>query len=282
MEHARMIQVRPRLTSYCCASPKLSVLPIGLALGVARRSVFGYLHIVTHRERVLAALDHREPDRLPIDLGSARFTGMVRPAYERLCRHLGYGQPGRILDRMQQVEMIDEKLFRVLDVDVRSFAQAPADRGGDIELDDDRYRDEWGVIRRKAPGSHYYELQESPLAGEIPLETIAGYQWPDPTDPGIVRGLRVIAEQLHRTDYALMYCARFNLVHTTQYLRGFEDWYCDLAGNSRRFRCLMDAVMEVLVELNHRALAEVGDLIDIVSFGDDVGLQDRPIYSLAT
>ncbi len=72
-----------------------------------------------------------------------------------------------------------------------------------------------------------------------------------------------------------MYNARFNLVHTTQYLRGFEDWFLDLGGDHDLFLALMQAVLEVLMEMNHRALAEVGDLIDIVAFGDDIGQQDR-------
>ena len=53
---------------------------------------------MTHRERVLAALNHREPDRLPIDLGSARFSGMVNVAHDNLCRHLGFGRSGPFID----------------------------------------------------------------------------------------------------------------------------------------------------------------------------------------
>ena len=235
---------------------------------------------MTHRERVLAALEHREPDRLPMDLGSARFTGMVKGAYDRLRAHLGFGEARGVLDRMQQVAEMDEAVLEHLDVDCRAFAQGPPDRGGDIELPDNRYKDEWGVVRRRPAGVHYYELDGSPLAGEITPATIAHYAWPDPSDPGITRGLREQACRLRETGYAVIYNARFNLVHTTQYLRGFEDWYYDLGQNHGLFTCLMDAVLDVLVALNHRALAEVGDLIDIVAFGDDVGLQDRPVCSV--
>lgn len=235
---------------------------------------------MTHRERVLAALDHREPDRLPMDLGSSRVTGIVRQAYDNLRARLGYGGEGVLVDRMQQIVQMDERILERLGVDVRAFAHGAPDRGGDQELDADRYRDEWGVVRRKPPGCHYYELAASPLAGEITAGDIARYPWPDPTDPGRFRGLRQEAERLRKTGYAVMFNARFFPVHLTQYLRGFEDWYLDLGSNHDRFACLMEAAMDVLVELNRRALAEVGDLIDIVSFGDDVGLQDRPVCSL--
>ncbi len=235
---------------------------------------------MTHRERVLAALEHRVPDRVPMDLGSARFTGMVRGAYDRLRAHLGFGEPGAVLDRMQQVVEMDERILERLDVDVRAFAQGAPDRGGDVELPGGRYRDEWGVIRRRPEGCHYYDLDRCPLAGPITVRDVARYPWPDPTDAGITRGLRTRAERLRRTDYAVMYNARFNLVHTTQYLRGFEDWYLDLGGGHAVFEALMRGVLDVLVELNRRALSEIGDLIDIVAFGDDLGLQDRAVCSL--
>ena len=237
---------------------------------------------MTHRERVLAALEHREPDRVPMDLGSARFTGMVKPAYEKLCQHLGFGETGLMVDRMQQVVEMDERVLRYLDVDARAFGQNPPDKGGDINLDEERWRDEWGVVRRKPPGCHYYEMETSPLAGNISTQDIAKYPFPDPTDPGRFRGLREKARQLHKlTDYAVIYNARFHIVHMTQYLRGFEDWFMDLAQDHDRHHCLMEAVAENLFELNRRVLAEVGEFIDIVAFGDDVGQQDRPICSLA-
>ncbi len=238
---------------------------------------------MTHRERLLAALEHREPDRLPMDLGSTRFTGMVRPAYESLTKYLGFGDTGPLVDRMQQLYELDERVLQYLDVDARGVSLGSPDRSSEAILPDGSWRDEWGVIRVQPPGCHYYELRVSPLAGAITAADIARYPFPDPTDPGRFRGLRERARYLkEETDYAVIYNARYHLVHQTQYLRGFEDWYCDLAGDQDLFRCLMEAVLENLLEMNRRALQLIGDLIDIVAFGDDVGLQDRPICSLST
>jgi len=237
---------------------------------------------MTHRERMIAALEHREPDRVPMDLGTARFTGMVKAAYENLCAHLGFGDTGPVVDRMQQVVEMDEAVLRHLDVDARAVSQGAPDRGGDEELSATDYKDEWGVVRSKPPGCHYFELRRSPLTGKIDTGAIARYPYPDPSDTGRVRGLREKIRNLRdNTDYAIIYNARYNLVHQTQYLRGFEDWYCDLGGNHDLFRCLMDAVAENLLATNARILPEIGDLIDIVAFGDDVGLEDRPVCSPA-
>ncbi len=237
---------------------------------------------MTHRERVVCALNHREPDRVPLDLGTTRFSGMVKGAYENLCERLGFGNPGPIVDRMQQLVEMDERILVHFDVDARAVSQGAPDRGGDVELSETEYRDEWGVVRAKPDGCSYYEVRKSPLAGEIGVGDVARYPWPDPTNPGRFRGLREKARRLREeTDYAVIYNARYNLVHMTQYLRGFEDWYCDLAQNHELFQALMQAVLENLLELNRLALTEVGPYIDVLAFGDDIGLQDRTVCSLA-
>ena len=236
---------------------------------------------MTHRERVLAALEHRQPDRVPRDLGSARFTGMVKPAYDRLRAHLGFGRPGVLIDRMQQLVEMDEEVLKFLDVDARAVALSAADYDTEVELAPDRYRDEWGVVRVQPPGCHYYDMRESPLSGEITAADIARHRMLDPTDPGRFRGLREKARRLREeTGYAVIYNSRYHLVHQTQYLRGFQDWYVDLGTNPGLFHALMERVLEILIELNHRAFQELADLVDIVAFGDDVGLQDRPVCSL--
>ena len=235
---------------------------------------------LTHRERVLTALQHREPDRLPMDLGTARFTGMVLGAYENLRAFLGFGERGAIVDRMQQVVAVDERILDHLDVDVRAVSQGAPDLVRDVDLEDERWRDEWGVVRRKPPGCHDYELASCPLAGAITAADIARFPWPDPCDRGRYRKLRAQALPLRDAGFAVMYNARFNLVHQTQYLRGFQDWFLDLAENHAIFQSLMEAVLEIMIEWNRLALEQIGDVVDIVAFGDDIGQQDRAVCSL--
>lgn len=215
-----------------------------------------------------------------MDLGTARFTGMVLGAYENLRAHLGFGDSGQVVDRMQQVVTVDERILERLDVDLRAISQGSPDNVSDVDLDEHSWRDEWGVVRHKPPGCHYYDLAHCPLAGEIDASDIAKFPWPDPLDAGRYRNLRAQALELRKTDYAIMYNARFNLVHQTQYSRGFEDWFLDLGQNHGRFKALMDAVFEVMLEWNRLALEQIGDLIDVVAFGDDIGQQDRGVCSL--
>ena len=80
---------------------------------------------MTHRERILTALDHKTPDRLPMDIGSARFTGIVEGAYENLRAHLKFGKRGPIIERMMQVVDMDEA---VLEYSMSMFALSARER----------------------------------------------------------------------------------------------------------------------------------------------------------
>jgi len=121
---------------------------------------------------------------------------------------------------------------------------------------------------------------ESPLGSEITVADVARYPWPDPTDPGYVRGLRERALRIRETtDCALVLHLSDVFVHTSQYLRGFEKWYMDMVLDQQLIGALMDAVLEIRMEIARRALALVGDLIDVVSTADDVADQRGPQMS---
>lgn len=239
--------------------------------------------VMTHRERVLAALHHQEPDRVPIDFGGARCSTIHLLGYENLKSYLGIDAPSIITDRMQQCVLVEEAILDRFDVDTRSLLPGPPDKGGSIDLDDRTYRDEWGVVRRMPPTSFWYEMRESPLAGEISLDEITHYPWPDPEDPGRVRGLREQAlAHRQRGDYALILSGTSGPVHMSQYLRGFQDWYTDMAADQRSIGSLMDAVLEVTMAMVRNTLLAAGDLADIVLVGDDLGTQAGPQISPAT
>ncbi|MFH1085257.1 MAG: hypothetical protein V1772_05805, partial [Chloroflexota bacterium] len=183
---------------------------------------------MTHRERVLAALEHRQPDRVPIDLGATRDSSIVVEGYARLKAHFGIQAPDRLISRMMRVVDVDERISRALDVDARGVFPAGQP---DVMLGADRYRDEWGVERVQPPGSLYYDLVAPPLAGEISVADIARYRWPDPDDPVRLHGLKERVRQIRAAGCAVVLNLPSGFVHTSQYLRGFEDWFMDIAAD---------------------------------------------------
>ena len=74
---------------------------------------------MTSRERVLAALNHVEPDRIPVDLGGHRSSGIAAIAYHQLRKHLGLPEKAvRVYDMVQQLAIIDEDVLDLFGVDV--------------------------------------------------------------------------------------------------------------------------------------------------------------------
>ena len=151
---------------------------------------------MSSRERMLTALDHREPDRVPIDLGGNQ-TGIHRVAYEALIEHLGLREEIEIMDAVQQLARPSEAVLQRLRVDTRYIhAGAAADFQGTIvtaERDGQVWHDlvdEFGV-RWSMPESAplYMDITHHPLA-DASLDDVRAFSFPRGNDPGRFAGLR--------------------------------------------------------------------------------------------
>lgn len=231
---------------------------------------------MTHRERVVAALSHRQPDVVPIDLASTIDSSIVVEGYERLKSHFGVQGESVLSNRMMRVVEVDEAVLQALDIDTRGvFPSGPPD----VILDENRYRDEWGVERVRPPGSFYYDELAFPLAGEITIHDIVRYPWPDPHDPIRTQGLCERVKEIHQGGYAAVLNLPSAFVHKSQYLRGFEDWFLDFARDRRLLGALFDAVMEVSLPMCADILKEVGSEVDVLLSADDLGVQRGTMIS---
>ena len=233
---------------------------------------------MTPRQRVLMTLAHQEPDRVPIDLGSTWVSTTTIPFYESLKRHFGVDRPTRLMERNMQVCHIDEELLRRLSVDTRFVSYNAPDHPSNqsVELGEGHYRDAWGIEWRKPPSSFYYDLHKAPLAGEITKMDVLNHPWPEPDDPGYTRGLRAQVEQQRtHTDCALVLNLSLWVLQCSQNVRGYQDWYIDLATQPDLLECLADCLTESMLGPLEMVTAEVGDLVDVISVSDDIGHQDR-------
>jgi uroporphyrinogen decarboxylase len=225
---------------------------------------------MTHRQRVVTALSHQEPDVVPIDLASTIDSSIVVEGYQRLKAHFYVESENVLTNRMMRVVDVDERVLQALDIDTRGvFPAGPPDQ----IMGEDRYRDEWGVERIRPPGSYYYDERTFPLAGEITAGDIARYPMPDPDDPIRIVGLVERVDEIHRAGYAAVLNLPSAFVHKTQYLRGFEDWFADLALNQDLLAALFDAVLEVSLAICVHQLNEVGADVDVILTADDLGVQ---------
>jgi uroporphyrinogen decarboxylase len=237
--------------------------------------------MMTHRERMLRALNRQEPDRVPVDLGGSRSSSLVFEAYDKLERHLGGSEPPRMFNRWLNVAHASRTMLARFDVDTRSVSPGGADSGADVDFPDGSYRDEWGVVRSRPAGSLYYDLTRPPLAGDVEVRDVERYPWPDPHDPGRTRGLAEAARRLHQeTDYAVVLTMPGGIVHQAQFLRGFEDWFADLIANPAFFQALMERLADLWIEMAKDELDAVGENVDVCFFGDDMAFQNGPMMSM--
>ena len=228
-----------------------------------------------HRERVLAALSHEQPDVVPIDLGGTVNSSIVVEGYERLKEHFGVEDDNRLCNRMMRSVVVDEEILRSLDIDTRGvFPGAPVS-GADQELGPGRYKDLWGVERVKPDHSYYNDQRTFPLGGDITVADIAKYPWPDPDDPGFTNGLKERIQWIREnTDCAAAMWIPTAFVHVSQYVRGFEDWYCDFVLNTKTLEALFDAILEINLQTAKNMLEEAGKDVDVIVTADDLGAQN--------
>lgn len=241
------------------------------------------------RERVLAALNHEQPDRVPIDLGGWVST-IHHIAYRRLVEHLGVPDAkGEVRDWIQQTVIPDESVLQRLGVDTR-YIRPGNPVGKDWELkrdeDEDHYyiTDGWGVKRAMPKkGGLYYDIvfSECPLK-DATVKDLEEYPWPNPRDPGFIAGLEEQAQDLYEnSDYAIV--ADFNFeswYESAWYMRGFAQFYMDMIRNPEFVDALLEKLSNLHMEFLDHVLEVTGKYVHVIMQGDDLAAQNGPLMSL--
>jgi uroporphyrinogen decarboxylase len=240
------------------------------------------------RERVLTALNHEEPDRIPIDLGSTVVSGICLDAYASLLDVLGLGRrEPRVVDIKQGLAGPDEDVLEALGVDFRpvwtnppSGGEPPIVQEGDYEV----FIDEWGSrVSRPRSGGLYFDVTE-PTITEPSLEALEKFVWPDVDDPARYAGLRDRAQRLREeSPYAVIGHCDFGQDVLGNFLnvRGYTEAMLDLAAHPDFAEAFMEGVTRLAIRAWGHFLDQVGDLLDVVAFYDDLGMQDRTLVSPA-
>ena len=234
---------------------------------------------MSHRERVLAAVDRRETDRIPIDFGGTLSTTIVPSTYDTLKHHLRMEHETVIGWKRQQLVLPGETMLKKFDVDTRPLKLGTYESGKAKPLGPSKMMDDWGTTWNKAVDGHYIAT-DGPFFGVDPdLERILSYDWPDPENGGLYRNLREAAETLHdNSDYAVVLDLGIGVVTRCQFIRGFMEFLFDLSINREFAICLMDRFADIWIRIARNALKQVGHLVDVVFWGDDYGMQQAPLF----
>ena len=236
----------------------------------------------TSRSRVAAALEHREPDRVPYDLGGTILTGIHHQAYRRLRDYLGLPSAEvEIEDPIQQLARVHGDVKQRLEVDVyglnpskpRGITRAPWSEGGY-----DKLVDEWGIEWWKPEaGGFYYDMRRHPLADIDSIQALEHYRFPDPLDPARYQQMAERADDLLNRQHVAYVLGRNapGIFEIALWMRGFENFYCDLLNNQAFAEALLDRILEIKMKYWARALELVGPNVMMVSEADDLASQNR-------
>ena len=139
------------------------------------------------RERVLVALDHREPDRVPFDLGGTVDSGIHVEAYRRLRSHLGLETAGPMTcaERIMNIAVVEDDVAELLRIDTTPasmYISSPDAYYHSVEREGahDVLQDAFGVkLFKPIQGGLYYDPRTPPPSGPtLTEETVSALRWP--------------------------------------------------------------------------------------------------------
>ena len=271
---------------------------------------------MTSRERVLAAIAHRQPDRIPVDLGATPSSGISAMAYGKLKTHLKM-QSGhtRIYDVVQQLAQPEAGVLDRFGVDVVDVGRAfnTADAGWyDMRTADGQVAQypawfhpvpcadgSWSAraadgteLAHMPSGGAFYDQSVFPWLDGYPNDLRAALPqamdkvlwsalvhspWDHAGEPGFWEELRRQAIALRQSsDRALMIVCGCNLFEWGTFLRRMDNFLMDLFLDEVNVERLLDALMERHLATLQKVCHAVGDVCDILRFGDDLGIDSGP------
>ncbi len=251
------------------------------------------------RERVLTALDHCEPDRVPIDLGGSPVTGISAVAYNRLKRHLGLGDdPVKVADIILQLAEVEEPVRRRLGVDVIGLPTleplpgvynldwkpwtlpdgSPALIAADFEPEetpdgDLLIRTDDGAVSQRMSAGTYHFVPADPWLDEASWEALEDFR-PRRISEETLTLLSQSARRLHEeTDYAIFGWFGGSLVEGAQLALGWMAFMQSLKRDPDFVAALVKKLADAALDDLARYLDAVGDVVHVIGFGDDLGTQ---------
>ena len=265
---------------------------------------------MTSRERVLNAIDHKQSDRIPLDLGSTPSSGISAIAYNNLKKHLGYADGHtRVYDVVQQVVQVEDPIIEKFGVDVLDIGRTfnvEDDDWYDVKLADgstaqwpswfhpvregteQRFYDEKGTLIARMPdGATFFDQGNFPYLDDYP-ENYEGLDnamqkvlwsrlvhspWDHGGDPDFYKKLRSHALELRKnTDKALMIVCGCNLFEWGTFLRRMDNFLMDIYCDQENVEELLDQLLSRHLATLEKVCNAVGDVVDIIRFGDDLGM----------
>lgn len=273
------------------------------------------------RERILSAIKHQQPDRVPVDLGAHGSSGMSFVAYQNLLKHLKLDYlPTKVHDVVQQLAQPEMALLDLFGVDVLDVGRQFNDTPGywhNIELvkghpalyphwfkPEQQPNGSWlapnstGEFIGKMPsGATFFDQVIFPYIDQYPADFrnlgndmsrvvwggmgFTPYDWMDQNNFWELLREKIL-DLRSKTDKALLLSVGCNLFEWGTFLRRMDNFLMDLYLEPENVHRLLDALMERHLDFLSKVCESVGDIVDILKFGDDLGTNTGPFIPAET
>lgn len=239
-------------------------------------------------QRVSRALHHKEPDKVPFDLGGSLVCGINVIALRRLKKFLGLNSETKVLDKITQIGEVSEDIIKELKIDIKNVAPNPSSKPGlaeDLGKEGDylKLKDEFGIeYRMPVSGGHYYDLYKSPLSNANSVSDVENYNWPDPLDSERFENLKEKADKIVFKNEKAYFLERMSagMWENAIWMVGYEKFFTEMMLNKKFVHAIMNKFLEIKCKYWERALEEVGENVLIISTADDLGTMENLLVSL--
>lgn len=240
-------------------------------------------------DRVRLALEHKEPDRVPFDIGATGVTGININALRNLKQIMGLSDHVEICDLVSQTGLVENDVVEALDIDVRAVHPKSPTKPNIVtrepweEGENSKLIDEFGIgWRMPKSGGHFYDIYHSPLNDFEEPEEVLSYPWPNGLDDGRFIGMKENADRIVLNEKKAYVLERMSpgMWETAMWMTGYEKFYCDMLINDKLVEATMDKMLEVKMDYWGKALDTVGKNVLVISEADDLGSQDGLLCSL--
>ncbi len=273
------------------------------------------------RQRVLDAIHHIEPVGLPVDLGATPSSGISAMAYGQMLHDIDFkDQRNWVYDVVQQVtqpsiEVLDH--FRIDTIDLGCTFNTLVNDWADYVLPngDTAQQPAWfeprkqpdgssvvikngEVIAKMPPDAFSYDQTVFPFLdgypekygknmdtdmGRVHWSALAHSPWDHAGQPEFWDQLRMNALELRsKSDRAIVLSAGCNLFEWGTFMRRIDNFLMDLVLAPDKVEYFLDALMERHLASLEKICQAVGDVVDIIRLGDDLGMNTGPFMSPAT
>ena len=265
------------------------------------------------RDRIMAAINHRQPDKIPVDLGSSTVTGISAIAYNKLKSHLKINSPTRVFDVVQQLANVDMEIVELFGVDALDINRVTTETDDWYEVDlADGSKAEYpswfrpvkssdgswyttdcdGLILSRMPaGAAFYDQMHFPYEKGYPdnfdnlKDSLKKISWVVHSHASNLNAAELREKLIHlkkTTDKALVMSGGAKLLELGFFIRRMDNFLMDLMVEQEKLCEMLDILVDMHLSGLEKKISAIGDIVDVIRFGDDLGMTSGAFMDMAT